>query len=110
MKEILARFGSLALIPAAVAFSPESADSLNTHVNPSNVQTVEDVVDWFDNEKNRVDFMTTGGIMVADMAAWWFAKRFDDGTPKISFERGLLWAIPTTVTTVGAVGIYHVWA
>ena len=110
MKEILTRFGSLALIPAAMAFSPELADSLDTHVNPSNVQTIENLVDWFDNEKHREDFMVTGSIVVADMAAWWFAKRFDDGTPNISFERGVLWAIPTTVTAVSAVGIYNVWA
>jgi len=109
MKEILARFGFLTLIPAAMAFSPESADSLDTHVNPSNVQTIENIVDWFDNEKNRDDFMTTGGFVVTDLAAWWFAKRFDDGTPKISLERGLLWAIPPTVTAVSAVGIYNVW-
>jgi len=104
------RAGALALVPAAIAFSPESIDSADISVQPPNVQAIEDVVDWFDDEKNREDFMMTGSIVIADMAAWWFAKRYDDGTPEISAERGLLWAIPTTVTVVGAVGIYHVWA
>ena len=110
MKEILAKAGAMVLVPAAGLFSPEVVDIAEHYPHQYNVQAFEEVVDWFDNEKNRENFMTTGGFVVADLAAWWFAKRFDDGTPNISLERGLLWAIPTTATAVSAVGIYNIWA
>src|SRR4030042_4176362 len=99
--------GAIALIPAAVAFSPKAIDSLDLSIQPTNVQGIEDVIDPVDGGENQKDLEITGGLVAINVLAWYLAKRNDDSSKGL--ERGLLWSFPAVVSATSALVAYDVW-